>query len=86
MSQRRARLERARERCQRIGANVRAEIARAGKTQDQIADMLRISQAGVSLRLAGRSPFHAHELDTLAEELGVPVATFYATAPAAAAA
>lgn len=60
-------------------SNVRAEVARSGLSQSDIAGILRISQAAVSRRLSGKVEFSASQLSTLATELNVPVATFFTT-------
>lgn len=53
------------------GRNVRAEMARAGITQADLAAALRVSQAAVSARLLGKTPFDINELSTIAATLGV---------------
>ena len=60
-----------------IGANVRAELARHGKSQSALAQVLGIAQPGVSKRLAGTVEFGAGELIKVATFLGVPVSSFY---------
>ena len=55
------------------GANTRAEMARRGISQTQVAERLGISQSAVSSRLLGRTPFDVNELVAVAEFLGVPV-------------
>jgi transcriptional regulator with XRE-family HTH domain len=59
-----------------IAAEVRAELARQGKTQRDIAAVLDLPQPSVQLRLAGKRSFRAEELALLAESLGVPVSQF----------
>lgn len=56
-----------------IGANVRAEMARHGVLQVDIAAAIGVSQRQVSERLLGRVGFEAKELLQIARELGVPV-------------
>jgi transcriptional regulator with XRE-family HTH domain len=60
-----------------VGANVRAEMARVGKSQEQIAAALRIGQASMSDRLRGVVPFRIPELVEIAHELGVPLNRFF---------
>jgi transcriptional regulator with XRE-family HTH domain len=60
-----------------IGANVRAEMARAGVSQAAMARILNLSQSPVSMRLRGATPFTAHELAAIAHYLDVPVDAFY---------
>lgn len=60
-----------------IAANVRAEVARAGRSQSEIATALGLSQTGVSRRLSGRVAFDGPELAALAALLDVPVAAFF---------
>jgi transcriptional regulator with XRE-family HTH domain len=66
------------ERRKRIGANVRAEMARRGLTQEQVAPAAGLSQSKLSRRLTGRYPFMAEELDAIADLLGVEAGTFFA--------
>lgn len=60
-----------------IAEEVRAAIARRKVKQTDIAEIIGLSQAGVSRRLSGASPFSATELGVIAKFLGVSVATFY---------
>ena len=55
------------------GANVRAEMARQGVTQMVLARKIGISQAAVSARLRGTTPFDINELTAIAAVLGVPL-------------
>ena len=57
----------------RIGANVRAELARRGIAQVEISRIIGISQRQVSERILGRVGFEVKELLLIAKELGVPV-------------
>lgn len=71
-----------------IGQNVKAEMIRAGKGQDVLADLLGVSQPQISRRLAGSIGFEAAELVRIAAELNIPVARLVevaAPAPVAAA-
>ena len=61
-------------RAERVAANVRAEMARAGYSQRQLAADLGIAQQGLSQRLNGRVPFRVNELDRIAAILGVDLA------------
>jgi transcriptional regulator with XRE-family HTH domain len=54
-----------------VGANVRAEMARKGTTQRNLADYLGIPQTSVSRRLSGITPFDINELTAVAELLDV---------------
>lgn len=56
------------------GANIRAEMARRGITQSQLAEHLHQPQSQVSKRLRGLIPFNINELVTIAEFLGVDLA------------
>jgi transcriptional regulator with XRE-family HTH domain len=60
----------------RIPLVVRAELARHGVSQTDIAEVLGVSQAAVSRRLSGRVEFTLDELRLIAERLGVPLSTF----------
>lgn len=55
----------------KTGANVRAEMARRSVTQERLAEALDLSQAAVSARLRGKTPFDINELHTIAEFLEV---------------
>lgn len=67
-----------------IGQNVKAEMIRAGKGQDDLAEMLGVSQPQISKRFAGSIGFEAAELVRIATELNIPVARLVET-PAVAA-
>lgn len=66
------------------GRNVRAEMARAGVTQATIAAALGLSQAAVSARLLGKTPFDVNELTVIAGVLGVAAADLLPQAEAVA--
>lgn len=53
--------------------NIRAEMARRGVTQADLAAALGITQPGVSARLHGRTDWRLKELSVVAETLGVPL-------------
>lgn len=53
--------------------NIRAEMARKRKNQSELAAILGVSQAGVSRRLKGTTPFTVNELYAVARWLGVSV-------------
>jgi len=55
-------------------AGVRAELARAGKTQGDLASHLGISQPQVSARMRGSVEFRLSELRGIAAWLDVPLA------------
>ena len=68
-------------------ANVRAELARHGKSQADLADALRAagirtSQQTISRRLNGAIPFNVDELQAVAAWLEVPLPDLVGTAPA----
>jgi len=54
---------------------VRAELARARKTQTAAAEVLGMVQASLSRRLTGEVEFTVAEVRALAEWLGVPLTT-----------
>ncbi len=60
------------------GANVRAEMARCGVTQTTLARKIGLSQAAVSSRIKGRTPFDINELALIAKVLDVPLDTLLA--------
>ena len=55
------------------GVNVRAEMARRGVTQMTLARKIGLSQAAVSARLKGKTPFDINELVQIAVALDVPL-------------
>ena len=57
-----------------IGQNVKAEMIRAGKGQDALAELLGVSQPQISKRFAGTIGFEAAELVRIAADLHIPVA------------
>jgi transcriptional regulator with XRE-family HTH domain len=63
---------------ERVAANVRAELARAGKNQSDLARAMDISRQNVSQRLLGRSAFKAEEIVRIAHWLGVSTETLLA--------
>lgn len=60
-----------------IAAAVRAEIARAGLTQRDVARALGMTHAYLWRRTHGEVGFAAEELVTIADHLDIPVETFY---------
>lgn len=54
-----------------VAANVRAEAARAGLTNQQLAERAGVSPWLMSRRLRGQVPINVDELETLADALGV---------------
>lgn len=60
-----------------IAAAVRAEIARAGLTQRDIARALGVTHTYLWRRTHGEVGFAAEELVTIADHLAIPVETFY---------
>lgn len=67
-----------------VGANVKAEMARASITQTTLALALGLTQPQVSARLSGRVPWRIDEVVTVASLLDVPLATLLAGIEAAA--
>jgi transcriptional regulator with XRE-family HTH domain len=57
-------------------------MARRGKTQGDIAELLNITRQGVSQRLLGRVDFRVGELQRIADYLAVPVADLISEAVA----
>lgn len=60
----------------RIAAEVRAELARQGISQQVLADRLGWTQMRVSRRITTTVPFTVIELVAIAAALGVPLAQF----------
>ena len=56
-----------------VAANVRAEMARRRKRQEDIAELLSLTRQGVSQRLLGRVDFRIGELQAIADYLSVPI-------------
>lgn len=54
-----------------VAANIRAELARQRVSQAQVAERLGLSQAAVSRRLTGQTPFELDEVATVADLLAV---------------
>jgi transcriptional regulator with XRE-family HTH domain len=67
-----------------VPANIRAEAARRGKSQADLAVVLKLSRQGVSQRLLGRVPFRIHELQEIANYLEVPLSRLVDEAKASA--
>lgn len=57
-----------------VGAEIRAELARRRMAQDVFAKGIKVSQATLSRRLSGASPFTLDELEAASKYLNVPVA------------
>lgn len=60
----------------RVGRNVRAEMARNGITQTDLAQHLHMAQSAVSRRLKGEVPFNVNELVDVARVVRTPIARF----------
>jgi transcriptional regulator with XRE-family HTH domain len=58
----------------RVAAEVRAQIARAGVTSSFVADAIGMPKATLSRRLTGKSPFDVYEIAQIAEVLAFDVA------------
>jgi len=54
-----------------VAANIRAELARQRVSQAQVAERLGLSQAAVSRRLTGQTPFELDEVAAVADLLAV---------------
>lgn len=63
-----------------VAATVRAELARKGKTQADVSEVLGITRQGVSRRMLGSVDFKVSELYAIAELCGIPVTTLIPTA------
>ncbi len=66
-----------------VAAEIRAEMARQRKTQQDLAGQLGISAQQVGQRLGGKIAFDVRELGVIADYLDVPAVRFFATASAA---
>lgn len=56
-----------------VAAAIRAEAARKRIGQDALAEALGLSQASISRRMRGATPFELDEIPVVARVLGVPV-------------
>lgn len=56
-----------------VADNVRAELARQGKRQVDIAEQLGFTRQALSKRLHGHVDFRVAELHAIAELLGIPI-------------
>lgn len=65
---------------ERVAANVRAELARKGITQTDLAAKLDKSQPFISRRLSGRVAFDVSDLADIAEVLNIPMAVLVESA------
>lgn len=61
-----------------VAGNVRAEAARAGLTQSELARALGVSRMAVSDRYRGRTPWTLDELEVVGAILGLEPAEFLA--------
>lgn len=61
-----------------VAANIRAEVARRGLTQGQLAAGLGISQTNVSKRARGKVEWSLNEIETVARLLGTTVSALCA--------
>lgn len=70
---------------ERVGANVRAEMARQKTTQAALAERLAMKQQALSRRISGRTPFNVDELHRVAKALGVSTSALMVDTPSRAA-
>ena len=56
-----------------LSDNIRAEMARTGVTQAQLAGALGLPQAAISRRLCDETPWRVSELQAVATHLKVPL-------------
>jgi len=59
---------------ERVNSNVRAEMARAKRTQAALAHQIGMGQQALSRRLTGQTPFTVDELARVGQALGVSLA------------
>lgn len=67
---------------EQIARNVRAEMARQGLTQRELAAVLNVSRQSVNSRLTCKVEFKVNELKLIADHLGIDVETLYKTSGA----
>ena len=56
-----------------VAAEIRAEMGRQQKSQEDLADVLGIARSVISLRLNGHRSFKLAEIEQLADYFGVPI-------------
>lgn len=61
-----------------VASNVRAELARRGMSQKDLADALGLTQTAISNRVRGVIAFDVDELASVAQKLGVRVESLIA--------
>lgn len=61
-----------------VGATVRAELSRRGKSQTDLAAVLGLTQPAVSKRLRGVTPFDVNELAAVAAALDLDMSVLIA--------
>lgn len=66
-----------------VAAEVRANLARRGKSKVWLAQLLGMSPATLHRRLNGTSSFSLAELTAIADGLGIPVGVLLAPEPVA---
>ena len=59
---------------ERVAAEVRAQLARAGKDAGDLADILHVSRPTATSRWTGAKPYGLDELHAVSVALGIPVA------------
>jgi len=65
----------------KVAATVRAEMARAGLLQTDLAYALGLAQQAVSARLRGKTPFTLADIDALADLFGTTAEDLVAGVP-----
>lgn len=65
----------------RVSRNVRALMSDRGVTQQQLGAAMQLSQAAISYRLTGRTPWDVVEVDQLAGIFGVEPASLLLPPP-----
>ncbi|GJF06554.1 helix-turn-helix domain-containing protein [Pseudonocardia sp. D17] len=66
-----------------LADHVQQRLRAAGLTQMQIADVLGIPQPVISRRFLGKTPWRAHELQTISDRFGIPLSELYPASAAA---
>lgn len=67
----------------RVIPTIRAEMGRRGVLQKDVAQLLKLSQAGISDRLNGITPLSLDEIQMLADYFGIPVLRIFEEAETA---
>ena len=63
-----------------VTANIRAELARRGRTQGDLAEALGMHPMTISKRMTGQADWWIGEIPAAADWLGIPLAALFGAA------